>query len=149
MTLYLDTSALVKRYLAEAGTPEVVAAMAAAPVLATSVVTYAEMRAAFARALRAARIGVSEHAARVDLLDTHWPYYVTLAAEEPCMREAGRLIDRHARHALRGFDAIHLASALRLASGDPRATTFACWDQRLWRAARDEGFGMLPATEPQ
>ena len=46
------------------------------------------------------------------------------------------------------LDALHLASALRLADGDPASMTFACWDLRLWRAARDDGFTMLPPTEP-
>ena len=46
------------------------------------------------------------------------------------------------------LDGIHLASAGRLAAGQPGNVTFGCWDLRLWRAARDEGLAMLPATEP-
>src|SRR5204863_8940537 len=96
----------------------------------------------------AARIDAAALATLLVLLDTDWPSYLVLAADDACVRAAGRLIDHHAGHALRGFDAIHLASAHRLASGAPSGVSFACWDLRLWRAARDDGFTMLPAAEP-
>lgn len=146
--LYLDTSALAKRYLAETGTSELVAAVGGSSYVATSALAYAEMRAAFARALREGRIRPAEHVRLVSLLDAHWPHYFVLAASEQCVREAGRLVDRYAHHALRGFDAIHLASALQLANGHPPAMVFGCWDVRLWRAAREEQFVMLPQAEP-
>ena len=75
-------------------------------------------------------------------------YLDSSALAKRYLAEAGRLIDHHAAHALRAFDAIHLASALRLADDHPPAVTFACWDVRLWRAAHDEGFALLPRTEP-
>jgi len=146
--LYLDTSALVKRYVREPGSTVVVAAMTANSIRATNVVAYAELRATFARALRAGRIDAAGLATLLVLLDSHWPNCLVLAADDTCLRTAGRLVDHHAGHALRSFDAIHLASAHRLASGTPAAVTFACWDLRLWRAARDDGFTMIPAAEP-
>jgi hypothetical protein len=146
--LYLDSSALAKRYLAEAYTSDVTAAMAVERILAISAIGYAELRGAFARAFRERRLTSVAHASVVALVDSHWARYLVLAADDGRMREAGRLIDHHAALALRAFDAIHLASALRLADGNPAAVTFACWDVRLWRAARDEGFALLPPTEP-
>ena len=146
--LYLDSSALVKNYLAEAGSAAVTAAAAAAASVASSIVAYAETRAAFARALREGRIDAASHATAVRLLDTDWAQYAIVVADMARMREAARLIDQHSRHALRAFDAIHLASALLLVAGQAGSIMFACWDQRLWRAARDEGFTMLPPTEP-
>jgi predicted nucleic acid-binding protein len=147
--LYLDTSALVKRYVVELDSATVIASIASAPVTATSAIAYAEARAAFARALRTARVDNAGHAALVARLDADWPGYVVLPADDARIREAGQLVDRHTGHALRGFDAIHLSCAIRLAGGDPSSVTFACWDLRLWRAARDEGFTMLPSTEPR
>jgi predicted nucleic acid-binding protein len=146
--LYLDSSALVKNYLAEAGSAAVTAATAAAAGVASSIVAYAEARASFARALREGRIDVARHAMAVRLLDTDWTQYAVVVADVARMREAARLMDQHPRHALRAFDAIHLASALLLVAGQQASVTFACWDQRLWRAAHDEGFTMLPPTEP-
>ena len=42
MILYLDASALVKRYIAEPGTPELAEAIAAAEVVGTSIISRAE-----------------------------------------------------------------------------------------------------------
>jgi len=146
--LYLDASALVKNYLIEAGSSDVVAATAAALSVGTSIIGYAEVRAAFARALREARLDAASHSACVSLLDAHWPRYAVVESDGPCVRDAARLVDQYSRHALRAFDAVHLASAVVIAAGLPARITFGCWDQRLWRAARDEGFIMLPPTEP-
>lgn len=48
MTLYLDTSSLVKLYVAESGSDTVRALVDAATVVATSSVAYTEARAALA-----------------------------------------------------------------------------------------------------
>lgn len=45
-----------------------------------------------------------------------------------------------ARHRLRGFDAIHLASALTVGVG----VTMVCWDRDLATAALAEGLTVLP-----
>ncbi|MEK7696897.1 MAG: type II toxin-antitoxin system VapC family toxin, partial [Pseudomonadota bacterium] len=52
MILYLDTSALVKLYVREAGSGEVKKLARESAALATSIVAYAEVRAAFARLMR-------------------------------------------------------------------------------------------------
>jgi predicted nucleic acid-binding protein len=144
----LDASGLIKGYLAEAESTDVVRAIATASVRATSAIAYPELRAVFARVLRERRLDEVGHDALVDLLEAHWPRYAVVAVEEDRLREAGELTARHTRHALRALDAIHLASALFLAAGQPHTITFACWDVRLWRAAHDEGFTLLPAAEP-
>jgi uncharacterized protein len=146
--LYLDTSAIAKRYIAESGSRTVRTAMNAAPARATSIVAYAEMRSALIRARRDGRLTSAAYATAISLLSAHWPHYLRLIADDACTLEAGRLVEAHSNHALRGFDAIHLASAHRLAAGQPASVTFACWDTRLWRAARDDGFHMLPSREP-
>lgn len=52
MTLYLDTSALVKRFVSEPSSPDTVALTAMAEAVATSLVTRVEVAAALARAVR-------------------------------------------------------------------------------------------------
>ena len=52
MTVYLDTSSLVKLFLEESGSDQVRALVADATAIATSVVAYAETRAALARRRR-------------------------------------------------------------------------------------------------
>ena len=52
MILYLDASALVKRYVAERGSREVIGLTTAAEIVATSLISRAEVAAALARAVR-------------------------------------------------------------------------------------------------
>jgi len=51
-----------------------------------------------------------------------------------------------ARHALRAYDAVQLASALAVRELDPRCNEFACFDIELRRAASRAGFLLLPDT---
>ena len=52
------------------------------------------------------------------------------------------------KHPLRGFDAIHLASALLMHKGGHLATRFACFDHALNRAAEEEGLDVPFAEHP-
>ena len=47
-------------------------------------------------------------------------------------------------HPLHAADALQLAAAFALADGDPASVTFVSLDDRLRRAARLEGFALLP-----
>lgn len=47
-------------------------------------------------------------------------------------------------HPLRAVDALQLAAAFALCDGDPASVTFVSLDDRLRRAARLEGFALLP-----
>lgn len=133
MILYLDTSALVKIYVAERGTDVTASAVEQASRVATSRVTYAEARAAFARAKREGIVTASMLREVVDRLDADWARYDVVEVTEPLARRAGALAEKRA---LRGFDAIHLASALETLRGVRGA--FLCWDDRLARAAKAE-----------
>ena len=53
MIAYLDASALVKRYIVERGSRETIALTADSELTATSIVSRAEVAAAFAKAVRA------------------------------------------------------------------------------------------------
>lgn len=45
-------------------------------------------------------------------------------------------------HALRAYDAVHLAGALSFAAGEE--LDFACWDKELRVAAKKHGFTLVP-----
>ena len=47
------------------------------------------------------------------------------------------------RHPLRGFDAVHLASAVSLRSALGEEITFAAADERLLRAAKEENLSAI------
>ena len=64
MTLYLDTSSLVKLYLAEVGTDSVRRLVDDATLVATSQIAYPETRAALARRRREGALSATTSARR-------------------------------------------------------------------------------------
>ena len=136
MILYLDSSALVKLYVEEPSSDEVLAAVARADVIATSMVAYPEIRSALSRRARGGQITRAAERAATGWLHQDWPHYASLPVDQGLSRHAGELA---AGHGLRGFDAVHLAAVFRFAaSGDDLVV--GCFDQTLVRALRSEGF---------
>jgi uncharacterized protein len=130
--LYLDTSALVKLYLAEPDHDAVVSAIREALGVTTSVVAYAEARAAFARRLRETTLTSDEYAEVVAAFNAGWRDLDRIPVSDEVAYSAGELAERYA---LRGFDAIHLASA-RWLQDDVDNLHFMAFDERLTQAAR-------------
>ena len=112
-----------------------------ADTVATSIIAFVEARAAFARRHREKRISSAAHARLVRDFAADWDRYLVLEATQPLMRLAGRLA---ATHALRAYDAIHLASAKILREKLAEPVSFASWDARLVAAARKEGLEVMP-----
>jgi predicted nucleic acid-binding protein len=69
------------------------------------------------------------------------PRFTIVSLTEPVLIAAAR---EAARHALRAYDAVQLASALAVRETDPRCSHFACFDTDLRRAAGREGFTLVP-----
>jgi predicted nucleic acid-binding protein len=138
--LYLDTSALIKLYIDEPGREEVKKAVRGAPVVATHVVAYAEMRAALGRLNREGRLRDWPLERVKAAFEDDWKALALVAAEEPILRRAGDLAEGLG---LRGFDAVHLAAAESLAIHGRIGVLFACFDGRLARAAATLGFALL------
>ncbi|HSF99932.1 MAG TPA: type II toxin-antitoxin system VapC family toxin [Vicinamibacterales bacterium] len=137
MTAYLDTSVLVKLYVDESGADKIQQLVAKADAVVTSVVAYAEARAAFVRRRRARLMTAGETARAVRQLDADWPHLVRIPMGDELARAAGRLADTHA---LRGYDAVHLASFEELlARCDDEDVRFLSADEGLARAARALG----------
>ncbi|HZQ98770.1 MAG TPA: type II toxin-antitoxin system VapC family toxin [Chloroflexota bacterium] len=134
MVLYLDSSAAVKLYVAEVGTANVRAAVAADPVIVTARITYVEIAAALAAAARLGRI--ASIGAVMGAFRAHWPAYVVVEIDRALAESAA---DLAARHALRGYDAVQLAAALAVAGGNPATVRFATFDAALTSAADAEG----------
>ena len=136
MTLYLDTSALLKLYVSEPAADVVRRGVEEASRVATSTVSYVEARAALARGLWEGVLSSAAHQQAVTDLDRDWERYDRVIVDDALARLAGALAERCA---LRGFDAVQLASALHLHNerGDLR---FLAFDTRLVEAART----MLP-----
>ena len=100
--------------------------------LATSTVAYAEARAAFTRKEMRGDLRVAGRRQAVSDLNGEWRGFVRISVSNLVAYRAGEMAERYA---LRGFDAIHLASAARLGErfSDVHFLTF---DARLVEAAR-------------
>jgi predicted nucleic acid-binding protein len=135
VTLYLDTSSLVKLYVDEVGSRDVREAVAEAAVVATSIVAYPETRAALARLRHSGDLTGARFAAAKRDFEVQWPAFLTLEVTAPVSREAGEFAERYV---LRGFDALHLASFAEIARRAGSAETrFSSFDDRLNKASRD------------
>jgi predicted nucleic acid-binding protein len=140
LILYVDSSSIVKLYVPEAGSAETNDVVSNADRVATSLLAYAEVRAALARARRDRRIRtVSSYARCKNQFEQDWPTYLQLAASEGLIHSAGDLAERHA---LSGFDSVHLSAALALSSGTAEEIQVSTWDQRLAAAAIAEGLSL-------
>ena len=141
MMLYLDTSAVVKRYFKEQHSEEIVQYWKDADEIATSSVAYAETLAAFYRKNREAAIGERIFRKVVSEFRRDWHSFVRVEVND----ELNGFIDRVVgAHPIRGFDAIHLSSAIVLHERLPAQLLFACFDHRLSIAARAEGLRTYP-----
>ena len=141
MIVYFDTSALLKRYVAEVGSDAITALWKEASVKATSQILYGEVAASFARKRReqpanAAVLDQAQQTFRGDWAGLH-----RIDVDDEVNRHVDDLLSRHP---LRGADAIHLASALVLRDLAKDHVTFACADIALVNAARAEGLGIAP-----
>lgn len=136
MILYLDTSSLIKLYVAEQGSAEVRKLSAEASLLATSVIAYPETRSALARLRREGALSPSQHERVSAEFERDWSSYLALDVGERIWRPAGDLAEKHA---LRGFDSLHLASFLFLAAAGLDDIRFSSFDTRLNEAARHGG----------
>lgn len=141
MILYLDTSAIVKLYVDEEGSPLVRSAVEASSAVATSRIAYAETRAALAAAARQGRITAEERSAAAAAFRADWRSFSVVHVTQELVELAADLAEEKA---LRGLDAVHLASSVLLLQRTGQEVWFLSWDRHLNQAAAEMGL----ATEP-
>jgi len=106
---------------------------------ASSILSYAEGRAALAAARRGGRLSARAHGRAREGLESAHGEMLLVGVDEPLVRVAGELAEDLR---LRGYDAVHLASALALGAD----TTIVTWDQELRQAAMQSGCAVAPAA---
>lgn len=99
---------------------------------------YPEARAAAAAARRNGRLDAAQLRASVRAIDEIYEELTKVTADAALARAAGELAERRA---LRGDDAVHLASALSIDAPD---VVLATWDRALADAAGQEGLAVAP-----
>ena len=142
--LYLDTSALLKRYVEEVGSDAVIALMADAEAVVASLVTRAAVPAAIAKAVRR-RVLDDDGAQRAHgrFLD-EWPDFGKVPVTDALLERADTLTWEHG---LRAYDAIQLAAALacrETIAALGADMLFATFDRQLRDAAARAGLETWP-----
>jgi len=139
MTRYFDASALVKRYVREAGS-STVRRLLASGTPATSRLSEVEVASAVARRAREGSFAPSHRDRMLAALDRDLPALAVVEMIPDITAEARALI---LRHPLRAGDAIQLASCLYLQRELREPVPFVAFDERLLRAARAEGLTVV------
>lgn len=143
MILYMDSSALVKLYIVEEGTDDVIAWMQNADLIGTAIITRVEVVAALTRAIRGNRLEAHEVEEALNDFRSNWAHYQHINLDDQLMARADSLASLYA---LRGYDAIHLACALTWSELLGAPISLATFDRELRDAAQKSGIEVFPQT---
>ncbi|MQA87875.1 MAG: PIN domain-containing protein [Streptosporangiales bacterium] len=127
MIAYFDTSAFLKLVLEESGSDRARYLWRSCQEAVSSVLLYAESRAGLAMAHRLGRL--SEFGRAREAVESLYAATHTVTADDHLIRRAGQLAEHLA---LRGYDAVHMASAELLRGPD---LVFVSADNRQAEAA--------------
>jgi uncharacterized protein len=134
LTLYVDSSAMIKRYVAEDDSEAADAILLADTDWVTGRHTFVEVSRAISR-----RLGDAEYRVAFAAFEKDWQRTFVVALDELVCRRA---VELGMATGCRSMDALHLAAAER-AGG--RSVAILTYDVRLGQAARSLGFGVLGA----
>lgn len=113
----MDTSALIKRFVAERGSTSVARLTRPDAPVGTATIAYAETYAGLTRRHRDGDLSATDYENACEQFERDWSGYLRIRLDEDVLGTARLVIQRHA---LRRFDGIHLASALTLRAGGMR-----------------------------
>jgi len=144
--LYVDSSALVKRYVREPGSTELIALTGGAVAVATALISRAEVAAALARSVRLGVLDPGSGRRAQRKFAREWPDIVRLPITEALVMRAESAAWEYG---LRGYDAVQLAAALIWRESIGEDVTVATFDRQLWDVAPEAGLPVWPATFPR
>jgi predicted nucleic acid-binding protein len=143
LVLYLDTSAIVKKYVLEKGSDEVIRAIANAQAAGTARIAKVEVAAAFGKAVRMGLLTEDAAQSRLQAFQKDWPDYYIAEISESVFQRAENFAWAYR---LRGYDAVHLAAAAAWQDDLGESVTVATFDLQLWDAAGIVGLAAYPAN---
>lgn len=130
--LFVDTSALVRRYVAEPGRDLVVEAMDGSGAWVASALARSEVMVC----LHQLALGPRQQARMWSAFRSDWDAFAVVPVDERCL---GRAVELGSSFALRTVDAVHLAAADRL----PRPARYLTFDRHQIPAAAALGFEVV------
>jgi len=139
LVVYFDASALVKLVIDEDGSDIAAELWDSCDAALASRLAYPEVRAALAAAERGGLITSRDGRQAVREWQAFWAGIRPIELSSEVEQRAGELASTQA---LRGADAVHLASALTLGITE---AVVAAWDERLHAAAAASGLAVAPA----
>ena len=145
MIAYFDASAIVKRYLVERGSRETIRLTAESEMIATSIVSRAEVAAGFARAARTGLVRQDRARRAQESFAGDWPDFVRVPVTHALVEQAETLAWNYG---LRGYDAVQLASAIAWQESVGTEILLATFDRQLWETASKAGVRVWPAKLP-
>jgi uncharacterized protein len=143
---FLDTSALVKLYVQEAGSDRLYLLTEAGDnSIVLSSLAQVEFRSAIRKRERMRETAPLLAKKAIELFERHLETdYVTRSIDAAILDRAKALVDRHG---LRAYDAVQLASCLALEQILAELPILVCGDLDLLRAAVVEGLDVLNPTD--
>lgn len=141
---YLETSALVKLYVQEAGTDRLIKiASLKENQLALLALSQVEFSSALYRRQRSGDIGKQDGALILKSFDLHLrTRFLRQSVNDAVLDSASELTGKYS---LRAYDAIQLAGCIVFQKTVSETPIFICSDKELLSAAQDEG---LPCLDP-
>jgi uncharacterized protein len=137
---YFDTSSLLPLLVDEPGSGRAARVWDVADNVVAVRLIYTEARAALAQATRMGRLPAADLTTAIDGLEDLYANMDLLEVDEHLVRRAGELAQHHA---LRGYDAVHLAAAERIRDD---ATVMVTGDHGLRAAAGRLGMAVADTS---
>jgi len=144
MIVYADTSALVKLFVQEQHSASTRHRLHQSQVMGTGLLTRAELGAALARSARMGYLSKDEAFEARRRLESVWPTWTHIAVDEGLVSRAEKLAWEYG---LRGYGAVHLATALAWRERLDMPVVVATFDRELWTAAHQAGLRVWPEQE--
>ncbi|MHB1253786.1 MAG: type II toxin-antitoxin system VapC family toxin [Candidatus Humimicrobiaceae bacterium] len=140
MISYFDTSAIVKLYIHETGSEEVREIFDLSDILATSNIAYVETISVFTRINNEKKLSDSDYKNIISNFKKDWEDLFVLKIDNTIIKTAGQFIESYK---IKGYDSVHLASAVIFGQRINKIINFCCWDKKLNEAALKENLSIF------
>lgn len=138
--LFCDTSALMKLYVNEAGSLQMMSLAQSATSIFVAEITWVEMRAALAQRVRLQSTPMTEADQALERLRAEWSQFQKITTDARLCEIAG---DMAAAFGLRAYDSVQLAAADQIHKATSGQMRLCCFDKQMNAAAKVLGMAVF------